>query len=74
MGNNYSSSIHPHENDRCLICWEDVLQGPAAKCLQCNIYMHAHCEKQWRSDKGYCKCPHCSHVGLISSIFVNNLK
>jgi hypothetical protein len=44
MGNNHSSSIHPRENDKCLICWDEFLPGPAAKCLQCNIYMHAHCE------------------------------
>jgi hypothetical protein len=72
MGNNYSSSIVTSDVERCLICWEDVLQGPAAKCLQCNIQMHTHCEETWRGDKGYCKCPHCSHVGLIGSIFVNN--
>jgi hypothetical protein len=71
MGNNHSSSIHPRENDKCLICWEDISRGTAAKCLQCNIYMHAHCEDKWRGDKGYCKCPHCSAVGLTSSIFVN---
>ena len=68
MGNNHSSSIHPRENDKCLICWEDISKCTAAKCLQCNIYMHTHCEDKWRGDKGYCKCPHCSTVGLIGSI------
>lgn len=68
MGNN-SSRIRSYEINRCLICWDDILYGPAAKCLQCNIHMHTHCEKQWRGDKGYCKCPHCSKVGLIGSTF-----
>jgi hypothetical protein len=71
MGNDHSSNIHPHENDRCLICWDELLPGTAAKCFRCNIYMHAHCEKQWRGDKGYCKCPHCSQVGLIGTISVH---
>ncbi len=74
MGNNHSSNIHPHEMDKCLICWDELLPGTAAKCFRCNIYMHAHCEKQWRGDKGYCKCPHCSQVGLIGTISVHNLK
>jgi len=71
MGSNYSSNIHPHEMDKCLICWDELLPGTAAKCFRCNIYMHAHCEKQWRGDKGYCKCPHCSQVGLIGTISVH---
>jgi len=68
MGNNHSSRIHPRENDKCLICWDEFLPGPAAQCLQCNIIMHTHCEEKWRGDKGYCKCPHCSAVGLTGSV------
>ena len=68
MGNNHSSSIQTYEIDRCLICWDEFLPGPAAQCLQCNIFMHTHCEEKWRGDKGYCKCPHCSAVGLTGSI------
>ncbi len=71
MGSNYSSRIHTYEMDKCLICWDELLPGTAAKCFRCNIYMHAHCEKQWRGDKGYCKCPHCSQVGLIGTISVH---
>ena len=71
MGNNHSSSIQSYEVDKCLICWEDISHVTAAKCLQCNIYMHTHCEDKWRGDKGYCKCPHCSAVGLTESVFVN---
>ena len=73
MGNNHSSRIHPRENDKCLICWDEFLPGPAAQCLQCNIFMHTHCEEKWRGDKGYCKCPHCSAVGLTGSISLKRM-
>ena len=68
MGNIHSSRFRTYDAEKCLICWEYVLQGPAVQCLQCNIIIHTHCEEKWRDDKGYCKCIHCGKVGLLGTI------
>ena len=67
MGNNNSSSIHPHENDKCLICWETIHFIDLVQCAQCNIQLHTYCEQTYREEKGYCKCPHCQQIGTLAS-------
>jgi len=51
----------------CLICWESIKSKEWAKCYTCNIYLHSRCEKIYRDDKGYCKCPHCQDIGTLGS-------
>lgn len=60
MGNNNSTP------PRCLICWEDIVRDPLwITCVRCKIHLHASCESLYRSNKGFCKCPHCQAVGLL---------
>jgi hypothetical protein len=55
-----------HKND-CLICWDEIGNNKWAVCVRCNIFMHSECEQKYRKDRGYCKCPHCQHIGSIGS-------
>jgi hypothetical protein len=66
----------PYENNpviykhvSCLICMEKIEDKTAAKCVQCNIYMHSYCSSRWRDLKKYSQCPHCSSVGLIGKVY-----
>lgn len=59
------------KEDICLICWENITDKYLVQCIYCNIIMHDLCEKKYRSDKNYCKCPHCQKIGTICSYNVN---
>ena len=69
MGNIYSTHNRTEIED-CLICWEQVEPVDVVTCNHCKIRMHTNCEEEYRNTKGYCKCPHCSHVGLIGTVFI----
>ena len=64
MGNNNSTMCNI-ENKKCLICLEDFDSQKWSKCIRCNILLHNICEKTYRGQKGYCKCPHCQRIGTI---------
>lgn len=51
----------------CLICWDSIEPREWTECHQCNIYLHSRCEKKYRGNRGYCKCPHCQQVGTLGS-------
>ena len=53
------------EEDICLICWENITDEHLVQCFICNILMHNSCEEKYRSDKKYCKCPHCQEIGTL---------
>ena len=55
------------ENKTCLICWDCIGTNNWCICVHCNIVLHAHCEKTYRADKGYCKCIHCQRLGSIAT-------
>ncbi len=52
-------------NEKCLICWEEIegQRESYVECFRCNIQLHENCERQFRSNKQYCKCIHCQSVG-----------
>ena len=52
---------------KCLICWDLIEPKQWCECYQCNIYLHGKCEKIYRGNKGYCKCPHCQQIGTLGS-------
>ena len=54
----------------CLICYEKINAELHTMCVNCKIFMHDECEKMYRGEKGYCKCPHCLEVGFIGVINV----
>ena len=72
MGNILRNEIEPV---KCLICWDEIsVSDISASCLQCNIHMHSICEATYRGSNGYCKCPHCMTVGLISVTYPGHRK
>ena len=50
----------------CLICLEniDVFQY-WIQCQTCNIKLHKLCEKNYRKETKWCKCPHCNKIGSL---------
>ena len=55
----------------CLICWDSIEHCEWTQCTRCNIYLHKNCEATYRSNKGYCKCPHCQRIGTLGSPIYN---
>jgi len=52
----------------CLICWEEIANQDFVKCIRCNILLHNSCEERYRSDRKYCKCPHCQRINSLGNI------
>ena len=52
----------------CLICWEQILhlKQSYTECFKCKIILHNECENTYRSDRTYCKCPHCQGIGTLT--------
>ena len=68
MDNNLTSVQSHIEYITCLICWEKISSSIVTKCFICNILLHNDCEKIYRGEKGYCKCPHCQRIGTITCL------
>lgn len=65
MGNHISSQSNLEKKSECLICLEQISSRNCVKCIRCKILLHNDCEKTYRNEKGYCKCPHCQQIGTI---------
>lgn len=51
----------------CLICWDKIDEADWVTCVKCNIFLHKDCERRFRNNKGYLKCPHCMQVGYMGA-------
>ena len=52
-------------NSECLICWEKIDNQELVTCVRCKIKIHKVCEDKYRTNKDYCKCPHCQRRGSL---------
>ena len=68
MGNRIFKSNKVEVADECFICWNKIVENTYFKCIYCDIKLHCDCEKKYRSDKSFSRCPHCQRIGSICSI------
>ena len=67
MGNYicFCKSNRIESNYECLICWKKITEQNLIKCVYCNITLHVECEKLYKKNKNYCKCPHCQRISTL---------
>ena len=76
MGNKLSSTkqvaIVEEPIVECLICYDAMLKCNDVKCIRCDISIHSKCEKMYRNERGYSRCPHCQRIGTLFYTHVTN--
>ena len=56
---------------KCLMCKNEIQERVYIECTVCYKKIHVECEEDFRGTRGYCMCPHCENIGVLS---INNSK
>ena len=64
----YRKNNNDNNDNKCILCWENITKDKLIKCTRCNSQLHDYCKHNYDKENNiidYCKCPNCLRVGTL---------